>query len=169
MVLNQEPWIHCITSGEKSQLLALILWLPLYNRNAQACHFHHVRKLVILWKFSFWSDPFFCVTFISTNSLFWCSDDVMFWRLFQLFEERVFHFHTIVPEICCLTLWSNVFPQSPHRGALHHGPGSWRRLFGLHKASHSKPHFIPVCTLIYSNVTASSQILTNTKKLCECD
>ncbi|XP_035488474.2 paramyosin isoform X2 [Scophthalmus maximus] len=33
--------------------------------------------------------------------------------------------------------------QSPHRGALHHGPGSWRRLFGLHKASHSKPHFIP--------------------------
>lgn len=59
MVLNQEPWIHCITSGEKSQLLALILWLPLYNRNAQAWHFHHVRKLVILWKFSFWSDPFF--------------------------------------------------------------------------------------------------------------
>ncbi|XP_069546939.1 coiled-coil domain-containing protein 30 isoform X2 [Brachyistius frenatus] len=33
--------------------------------------------------------------------------------------------------------------QSTHKGAPRHGQGSWKRLFGLHKASQSKTTFIP--------------------------
>ncbi|XP_034387793.1 coiled-coil domain-containing protein 30 [Cyclopterus lumpus] len=34
--------------------------------------------------------------------------------------------------------------QSCHKGAPHHGQSPWKRLFGLHKASHSKNTFIPI-------------------------
>ena len=70
----------------------------------------------------------------------------------------IFNTHTFLcgQRTYSIILWSNVIPQSSHKGALpRHGQSPWKRLFGLHKASQSKHTFIPVCLFIYSNVSAS--------------